>query len=186
MPGHQMNGYILIGIFASEQHFQELGQITQLIRLTHIRILYNNFLRTSQIWTEQFVIRDSTLVFDQFPLLSVGLCRKTLDWSHRSCFLLPRYGQGIGVLRSTGFALATRNRLGITSNKRFRLDFIFRILNYTPTPIQLRVVELFQRLHGDYFAIARTLVSELDFLHGGVDAAQLVFDTLAALDGTTQ
>ena len=100
--------------------------------------------------------------------------------------MLPRYGQGIGVLRSTGFALATRNRLGITSNKRFRLDFIFRILNYTPTPIQLRVVEFLQRLHGDYFTVARTLVGKLDFLHGGVDTAQLILDALAALDGATQ
>ena len=99
---------------------------------------------------------------------------------------MPRYGQGIGILRGTSFSLVTLNCHGIIGNRRFRLTLIFRVLNYTPTPIQLRVVKLLQRLHDDYFTVARTLVGKLDFLHGGVDATQLVLDALAALDGATQ
>ena len=53
---------------------------------------------------------------------------------------MPRYGQGIGILRGTSSSLATRNCHGIIGNRRFRLALIFRILSYTPTPIQLRVV----------------------------------------------
>ena len=52
MSGHQMNGYILIGFFASQQHLQELSQITQLVRHTHIRILYNDFLCPGQVGAE--------------------------------------------------------------------------------------------------------------------------------------